>query len=862
MKDYFIRCLQIKLIIFSNRDRYGTGTTMATTIAKWFVLPLMLSLASCEVLNQESSTSTIVNAAQQCADAVLQRSDLNLYGNVAAGNATYSSQLAGQMCMAAALRHELNTDNDVSHGIFDKATPSDLYSFVKSMRNSILGGSASVTVDTKSLNYEIKDLALQSSRIAVYESTIRGPQQGSLSAVVYHFDTLCSNSDIGVCSQDQQIYCDVNHVIDNVSFARYTEGTLQGGCWSQYQKVPTYSSNMTNNFVQSGFPLLGTFQSTDSPAQLLLAKQLAHNAVHANANATFTLDNTTSESIMLKYGDYTGSAGLTGRLRAKIKSQHEQCPLNLVAYTESIQNMTNGPFPFVVEDDNDGICILARNENLLAGSVSNGINKVSSTAIGSTALTGYCGKNSTLFVRGPPRWDYTIPIRPLFSVISNSTIFVIPQVCPALMKSSAAIANNYILVAGDGDGICQQTYCSELMFNPGTGFISTIYADSSDSTLPSASSITWPRGQNEDPGKGSIDGVLCNPSTSNLKLIKDSLNDCGREGYNVGLNSGAAYCAIFGAAFSAAQELVSNITSSPYAYGTRGFAVDTYTPSNQTGPGTEAQAYFIPFTALTSISNSAIAYGFQIGSIYDYRSCLRDTALFDYANDPHNSAGTVSTEKDIGPLERLSLTQSLLNSTSVTNTTNVVRGMNRCMEDMISEATSDPTAATPITAANTAGSSVSALIVLIIAAAAKEYEHKIGLAIKSKLNAGNATHNIIVTLIVSTIIIISITVGVLPVIVTLVQSVRLAHRVRMGNYISLDEVILPDAIYISTPIKTSSVMQCYVTLPPPHYRVIVTVMGVILGLWILTGMCILGILFRNCCRYRSVHRPCYGSTIT
>ena len=832
---------------------------MATTIAKWFVLPLMLSLASCEVLNQESSTSTIVNAAQQCADAVLQRSDLNLYGNVAAGNTTYSSQLVGQMCMAAALRHELNTDNDVSHGIFDKATSSDLYSFVKSMKNSILGGNAFVTVDTKSLNYEIKDLALQSSRIAVYESTIRGPQQGSFSAVVYYFDTLCLNSDIGVCSQDQQIYCDVNHVIGNVSFARYTKGTLKGGCWSQYQRVPTYSSNMTNNFVQSGFPLLGTFKSTDSPAQLLLAKQLAHNAVHANANATFTLDDTTSESVMLKYGDYTGSAGLTGRLRAKIKSQHQQCPLNLIAYTESIQNMTNGPFPFVVEDDNDGICILARNKNLLAGDLSSTTDTQLSIAIGSTAATGYCGKNSTLFVRGLPRWDSTIPIRPGFSLSSDPEISVTQGVCPVI-RENAAFTNSYDSGGIKSGGICQQTYCSELMFNPGTGFTSTIYADLSNSTLPSASSITWPRGQNEDPGKGSIDGVLCNPSTSILKSIKDSLNNCRREGYDVGINIGFRSCAQNATAVSAATGLIYNITSSPYAYGTRGFAVDTYTPSNQTGPGTETRAYSVPVTAVTSISNSAIVYGQQIGSIYDYESCLMDTAWLDYANDVYRSSGSVDVEEDISIQGELSLTQSLLNSTSVTNTTDVVRGMNRCMEDMISEATSDPTAATPITAANTAGSSIFALIALIIAAAAKEYEHKIGLAIKSKLNARNATHNITVTLIVSTIIIISITVGVLPVIVTLVQSVRLAHRVRMGNYISLDEVILPGRGYISTPIKTSSVMQCYVTLPPPHYRVIVTVMAVILGLWIIAGMCILGILFRNCCRYKSVHRPCYGIT--
>lgn len=836
---------------------------MATTIAKWFVLPLMLSLASCELLNQESSISTIVNAAQQCADAVLQKVDFNLYGNVAVGNATYSSQLAGQMCMAAALRHELDTENDVSHGIFDKTTPSDLYSFIKDMKNSILGGSAFVTVNTKSLNYEIKDLALQSSRIAVYESTIRGPQQGSLSAVVYYFDTFCSNSDINVCSQDQQVYCDVNHVIDNVTFSRYTKGTLKGGCSLQYQRVPTYSSNMTNNFVQSGFPLLGTFKSTDSPAQLLLAKQLAHNAVHANANATFTLDNTTNESIMLKYGYYTGSAGLTGRLRAKIRLQHQQCPLNLIAYTESIQNMTNGPFPFVVADDNDGICILARNENLLAASVDfNGktaaVNPftataaVSITAIGSTTHTGYCGENSTLFVRGPPRWDSTIPIRtPDRGPAKNAEIFVIPQVCPALMKS-AAITNIFTLPDGIiSNGICQQMYCSELMSNPGTGFTPTIYVPS-DGQTPSASSITRPRGQNEDPGKGSIDSVLCNPSTSALKSIKDSLNNCTRGGYNVGYNVDVQEC-------TSNNSKVRSVLYPPYVYGARGFAVDTYTPSSQTGQGTEARLYFSPVTALTSISNSAIAYGRQIGSIYDYRSCLRDTALLDYANYASKILG-YEAEQYVSKYVATSLTQSLLNSTSVTNTTNVARGMNRCMEDMISKATADPTAATPITAANTAGTSVFALIALIIAATAKEYEQKIGSAIKSKFNAGNATHNITVTLIISTIIIISIIIGVLPVIVTLVQEVQLAHRVRMANYISLDEVILLEGMSIKTPIKTSSVMQCYVTLPPPHYKVIVTVMAVILGLWILAGMCILGILFRNCCRYRSVHHPYSRST--
>ena len=817
------------------------ATNMQTIAYAYVVLIFVATLPQslCTIFGQNSSISDIAKVAQECFNAAEQGIPLSLYGLMSTKNVTASQQLVGQMCVAAALRHKLDTDSDVTEGLFYKSTLSNI---VDTMNEIMENANFKQFYLNKTFGNEIDDLLLQSSRIAVYDAPITGPQNGNMRAIIYYFDTICSNADVGDCQQDQQVYCSKNDD-GNIS-------SILNSCWLQYQRVPLYQTNTTNNFVKSGFPLFGLLQQNTNNAQIMLAKQLAVDTTFANSDAEFITDRTSTQGINLKFNQFSGVATRSVLLRAKINSE-ERCDRDIITYSTSIENMTGGPFPFVVEQDRDGICVLGFNNNMLAGTPQSETldnpNTTNVNQVGSTSLTGYCNINSTVVIRSAPVWDTTLQtIVSKFGSVASATTTVDSDICPTSTVAEDTIAQSGI---SEGRGICVQQYCSELMFSPGGGAIYMLTPSSVDANGQliygsNNSGIIWPRGQTDNPlrHKNLTDGIMCNTNTEKVKQLLTCLTECVHKGISI---AGGNIDDQIGLCF--ASFLPSNPCHSlpydgdPYAYQSTGITINAVIPTNQTGPGTEASQFVSNLQYTTPISNVLLAYGQQIGSMYDYRSCWNDASRLDIS---------LGDEEYDSNDSYVSLVGNFINATDVTNTVSTVIYINECINNLLSDAISNPNAATFITAANTTGSSLFALITVLIAVVSKEYENKIFPTIDSKTSLQKKTKTILVNTIVGFIIVASTIVGVLPVITTLVQEIKLANKKWTTSYTFYDDV-LPDQNalnYITFPIKTNAAIQCIVQVKPPNYYVIVAVMSTILSLWLIVVGAVLLLLIKQCAK--------------
>lgn len=798
---------------------------------------VILPRSSCAILGQNSSISDITKVAQECFGVAQQGTPLNLYGIISTKNATASQQLVGQMCVAAALRHKFDTYTDVTQGLFYKSTVTNIIDVLNKIMESEHLKKFRLNVTFGS---EINDLLLQASRVAVYNAPITGPQSGKMRTMIYYFDTICSNADVGNCEQDQQVYCSRNDDA-NVS-------SILKSCWLQYQRVPLYQTNTTNNFVRTGFPLFGLLQQKKNNAQIMLAKQLAVDTTFANSNAEFITDKTATQSLGLKFNQFSGVATRSLLLRARVNSD-EKCNRDILTYSTNVENMTGGPFPFVVEQDSDGICVLGFNKNMLGGTPQSDFVSSTNTTevnqVGSTSLTGYCNINSTVVIRSAPVWDTIVQtVVSNFDSIASATVTVDSNVCPTSTVADGTTRQSSIF---EGSGICVQQYCSELMFSPGGGATYMVRPSSVDANGrliygTNNSGIIWPRGQADNPvrHKNLTDGIMCNTNTDKVKQLLTCLTKCVHKGISIAggnINNQVTLCF--------ASFLPSNPCHSlmydeyPYAYQSTGISISAVLQSNQTGPGTEASQFVSNLQYPTPISNVLLAYGQQIGSIYDHRSCWNDASRLDISlgDEEYDSSDSY-----------VSLVENFLNATDLTNTASTVVYMNKCMSNLLAEAISDPTAATIITASNTIGSSLFALITVLIAVISKEYERKISPAIDSKISLQKKTKTILVNMIVGFIIVASTIVGVLPVITTLVQEIKLANKNWTSSYAFFDDV-LPDVNalnYINFPIKTSAAIQCIVQVKPPHYYVIVAAMSTIFSLWLIVVTVVLVLLIKQC----------------
>ncbi len=797
----------------------------------WLLL-FMASTAVCLTLNSESDTKDVKRFAAKCYDAISDMQNYNMYYRFIFLNENITNvpiQMKGQMCIAAAMRHNLEI-NDVSDGMFTGSTSKDILR----------------AIEGKLDNPELRDLQLDASRTSII--TGKAGTRGRASILLHHYDYICSSPDD--CESKIQMYCTLFSNRTYYNFTRssaYDLGIASKAvgyeCWARHHIVPLYKQVKNNSFVDNGFPLFGNVDVAGN-ARMAVVSKLGLTTSNANAKAEYVTYHSDESFGTLHVVSYT---------RPVINSTNS-CPINIINYDTDYYSITNGPFPYVIEENRDGVCLMGKNENMLSYFGTRVASLYNATRdqypniypIGSTSEVGYCNRDSRIIVRGKIEWNRAVTRRSTSAGSSDldvvfSSYPVNPRVCPRYVYDGRISYGDTV------SGICLQYYCGEVTFNPNTGFPVTI----SNRTLyklprvyPIEGNISWPRDQEADPCPGyrdcynSTDGIICNTDISTMVPLIECIEECAKTtSLQVSQNE------INGCIPSSECENIINETIA-YDYNIRRLALDGFLYKNQTQVNTEtyrAVSYGAGTLGLdgkysvsrqTRVSNTGIAYGMQAGSAYSSDSCWINFNFAD-ANDIYTS--NVST-----------LVSATINVTSSPITQQTTIYINRCIENLVYEANNDPAAATVITAANTAGTSIFSLLAILIAVIAKEYEEKLHPAIRFRFRIADRSQRILLSILVGIIITTYIAVGVLPVCATLVQEVRLANKDRMGQYITDLEILPTGDLDINTLVKSRTVIHCVVRVPPPHYRAITGVMITILIGWIVLFVAVLANLIRRC----------------
>lgn len=788
-------------------------------------------------LNSESDAADVKEFAARCYDAVSDVQNYNMYHKLIFSNENITDvpiQMKGQMCIAAAMRHGLDI-SDVSDGMFTGSTSKDILR----------------AMEGKLDNPELRDLQLDASRTSII--TGKAGTRGKASILLHHYDYICSSPD--ECGSKIQMYCTLFSNRTYYNFTRpdafdldvYDLGTASRAvgyeCWARHHIVPLYK--VTNNsFIANGLPLFGKTDITGK-ARMAVVSKLGLTTSNANAKGEYVV----SES-----NEGFGTLRVISYMRPAINSI-ESCPINIINYDADYYSITNGPFPYVVEENRDGVCLMGKNENMLSYEGTRVASLYNATIdqypyvypIGSTSAVGYCDKDNRIIVRSKIDWNKAISKRSTSAGSSDfgtleSSYPVNPRVCPR------SVYGDGMIPSGDTvGGICLQYYCGDVTFNPNTGFPVTM----SNRTLyhkpkvyPIEGTILWPRDQEADPCPGyvdcynSTDGIVCNTNISTMVAIIECIEECART-TSLQVSQGEINICLP----SSECENIINETIA-YDYNIRRLALDGSLYRNQTQIGTETyiatsygagtlgfdREYLV--SRHTRVSNTGIAYGMQAGSAYSSDNCWINLSFAD-AKDIYFS--NIST-----------LVSTIINVTSSAITQQTTLYINRCVQNILNDANNNPAAATVITAANTAATSIFSFFVVLVAVIAKEYEEKLRPAIRFRFRIAGRSQRVLLSILVGIIITTYIVVGVLPVCATLVQEVRLANKDRMGQYITDLEILPTKDIDINTLVKSRTVIHCVVKVPPPHYRVIIGVMITILFGWIVLSVVAMVNLVKKC----------------